>query len=54
MRQRIYGELVSLLAQRGDLDTAIAIESVGHELAHTARMPVLCGYHAAGDQAVDT
>jgi hypothetical protein len=49
LRQRIYGELVSLLAERGDLDTAIAIESVGHELAHTLRMPVLCGYHAGGD-----
>jgi hypothetical protein len=31
------------------LDTAIAIESVGHELAHAVRMPVLCGYHAGGD-----
>jgi hypothetical protein len=49
VRQRIYGELVSLLAARGDLDTAMAIESVGHELAHTLRMPVLCGYHAGGD-----
>jgi len=48
VRQRIYGELVSLLAARGDVDTAIAIESLGHELAHTLRMPVLCGYHAAG------
>jgi hypothetical protein len=50
VRQRIYGELVSLLAERGDLDTAIAIESVGHELAHTLRMPVLCGYHTGGDR----
>jgi hypothetical protein len=49
VRQRIYGELVSLLAERGDLDTAIAVESVGHELAHTLHMPVLCGYHAGGD-----
>jgi hypothetical protein len=49
VRQRIYGELVSLLAERGDVDTALAIESVGHELAHTLRMPVLCGYHAVGD-----
>ena len=50
VKQRIYGELVSLLAERGDVDTAIAIESVGHELAHTLRMPVLCGYHAGGDR----
>jgi hypothetical protein len=46
VRQRIYGELVSLLAARGDLDTAIAIESLGYELAHTAGVQVLCGYHA--------
>jgi hypothetical protein len=45
---------VSLLAERGDLDTAIAIESVGHELAHTLRLPVLCGYHAGGEPPVDT
>jgi hypothetical protein len=49
VKQRIYGELVSLLAERGDLDTAIAIESLGHDLAHTLRVPVWCGYHAAGD-----
>jgi hypothetical protein len=49
VRQRIYGELVSLLAARGDVATAIAIESIGHELAHTVRIPVLCGYHAGGD-----
>ena len=48
VRQRIYGELVSPLADRGDLETAIAIEAVGHQLAHTRRIPVLCGYHAAG------
>jgi len=28
----------------------MAIESVGHELAHTLRMPILCGYHGGGDQ----
>jgi DcmR-like sensory protein len=50
VKQRIYGELVSLLAQRGDLDTAIAIESLGHELAHTLGIPILCGYQAAGDR----
>jgi len=49
-RQRIYGELVSLLAERGDLRTALAIEAVGHELAHTLRIPVLCGYHVGGEQ----
>jgi hypothetical protein len=49
VRPRIYGELVSLLAARGDVDSAIAIESIGHELAHTFDIPVLCGYHVGGD-----
>src|SRR5687768_2169251 len=30
-RTRIYGELVSLLAQRGDVDAAVAIERLGHQ-----------------------
>ena len=34
-RQQIYGELVSLLALRGDLETALAIESLGTN-SHTA------------------
>ena len=49
-RQRVYGELVSLLAERGDLQTALAAEAPGHELAHTLGIPVLCGYHVAGEQ----
>jgi len=49
-RQRIYGELVSLLAERGGLHTAIAMEAVAHELAHTLRIPVLCGYHLGSEQ----
>ena len=32
VKQRIYGELVSLVAERGAVDAAIAIESVGDEL----------------------
>ncbi len=47
-RTRIYGELVSLLAQRGDVDAAIAVERLGHELAHAQNIPVLCGYHVDG------
>jgi KaiC/GvpD/RAD55 family RecA-like ATPase len=47
-KQRIYGELVSLLTQAGNLEAALAIESLGHELAHTLDIPVLCGYHAGG------
>ena len=42
---RVYGELVSLLAERGDVDTAIAIEALGTELARTQQARVLCGYH---------
>jgi hypothetical protein len=49
VEQRFYGELVSLLAERGDLDTAIAIESLGHELAHSLGISVWCGYHVGGD-----
>ena len=47
-RTRIYGELVSLLVQRGDVDAAIAVERLGHELAHTQNIHVLCGYHVNG------
>ena len=47
-RTRIYGELVSLLAQRGDVDAAVAIERLGHELAHAQNIRVLCGYHVDG------
>jgi len=49
VRQRIYGELVSLLVERGDLETAIAIETVGQELAHTLHIAVLCGYRVGGE-----
>lgn len=42
--RRVYGELVSLLVQRGDVEGALAIESVGHELTHTHGVRVLCGY----------
>lgn len=44
----MHGELVSLLAARGDVDGALAIERLGHELAHTLELNVLCGYHVAG------
>jgi hypothetical protein len=51
-KTRIYGELVSLLAQRGDVDAAIAIERLGHELAHAQNIRVLCGYHLGGARAL--
>ena len=41
---RIYGELVSLLAERGDVDGAVAVERLGGELVHTRNVQVLCGY----------
>jgi hypothetical protein len=47
-RTRVYGELVSLLAQRGDVDAAVAIERLGHELAQARNIRVLCGYHVDG------
>jgi hypothetical protein len=47
-RTQIYGELVSLLAQRGDVDAAIAVERFGHALAHAQNIRVLCGYHVDG------
>jgi hypothetical protein len=45
---RIYGEVVSLLATRGDVDGALAIERLGHELAQAFQVQILCGYHVAG------
>ena len=48
VKLRMHGELVSLLAARGDVDGALAIERLGHELAHTLELNVLCGYHVAG------
>ena len=41
---RIYGEVVSLLAERGDVDVAMAIEALGHELTDTLGVRILCGY----------
>jgi hypothetical protein len=48
LKTRIYGELVSLLAQRGDVDGAVTIERLGHELAHSRHANVLCGYCLTG------
>jgi len=41
---RIYGELVSVLAQRGELEAAMALEAVGHELTEALGVRILCGY----------
>ena len=45
---RVYGEVVSLLAERGDIDGAVALEQLGQQLAKTAGVRILCGYHIAG------
>jgi hypothetical protein len=45
-RTRIYGELVSLLAQRGDLESALGIETLGHDLSRMLKIDVLCGYQS--------
>jgi hypothetical protein len=54
IRQRLYGELVSLLRERGDVKAAIAIESLGHQVAHTLNIPVLCGDRAQGTDCLSS
>jgi len=49
VRQRVYGELVSLLVQRGEVAAALEIERLGHELAHARNVAVLCGYDGGAD-----
>jgi two-component system, cell cycle response regulator DivK len=44
---RVYGEVAPLLARRGHLAAALRLEALGHHLAHTMDVPVLCGYDAA-------
>lgn len=46
--RRIYGEVVSLLVQRGDVEGALAIEALGHELARELQLRVWCGYTLSG------
>lgn len=53
-RVRIFGELVTLLAERGLLDAALEIELVGHQLTASTGCEILCGYdlchlNTAGD-----
>jgi hypothetical protein len=42
---RAFGEMVDVLAQRGALDAAIALEELWNDLASTRRFSLLCGYH---------
>jgi CheY-like chemotaxis protein len=41
---RVFGEVVSLVAARSGLADAVAIEQLGHQLAHETPATVLCAY----------
>ncbi len=43
---RIYGEVVALLAARGDVEAAAAIEELGGEISRARGIRILCTYHA--------
>jgi hypothetical protein len=45
-RVRVYGELVDLLAARGDLDAAVRLEQLWNELLDREPITLLCGYDA--------
>ena len=42
-----YGEMVDLLAQRGEFEEAVRLESMWNGLAHEVSFSLLCGYGAA-------
>jgi hypothetical protein len=44
---RAYGEMVDILAQRGELNHAIALEHLWTELTRSVALTVMCGYAAA-------
>lgn len=44
---RAYGEMVDILAQRGDFDDATALEGLWNDLGRTVPFTLLCGYSAA-------
>jgi hypothetical protein len=46
-RVRAYGEMVDLLAQRGELTEAIALETLWNDLGERVPFFLLCGYSAA-------
>jgi hypothetical protein len=52
---RAFGEMVDLLAQRGELDAAIALEELWNALAESRDFALLCGYRLdLFDRAVQT
>ncbi len=50
---RAFGELVGLLAQRGELGAALELERVWCALASTVTLPLLCAYQVTGTAADD-
>jgi hypothetical protein len=44
---RIFGEMVDILAQRGELDEAIALEALWNELGRATPYVLMCAYAAA-------
>ena len=46
-RVRAYGEMVDMLAQRGDLTEAIKLEHLWNRLGERTPFFLLCGYSAA-------
>jgi hypothetical protein len=53
-RIRIYGEMVALLWEAGDLDLALELEELWEELTRRVAMPVLCGYPMRGFDTPET
>jgi hypothetical protein len=46
-RLSIYGEMVDVLAEREEVDAAIALEAMWNDLAERASFRLLCGYSSA-------
>jgi DcmR-like sensory protein len=46
-RLRAYGEMVDLLAQRGELNEVLALENLWNELGERTPLVLMCGYSAA-------
>jgi hypothetical protein len=46
-RVRAYGEMVDMLAQRGELADAIKLEHLWNDLGERASLSLMCGYSAA-------
>lgn len=47
MRLRIYGEMVNLLAEEGDFESAERLEGLWNELGERESFTLFCGYSAA-------